>query len=195
MNALTEGLKATREVTNHSIVGSRSVSEAAAAWVQAIGTILAIGVAIWVPYRQRKYEQEDRAAHHRKVVMSAAATLEVALRYQGAVLDFAPHPIDRALTLEQAREQLKLRTQTREALQAALNKSHYFSEKLCESIVKLAIEAAAYERVIDDAARHDPNQDAETFFKSASDRTSRLAARIREVRKLLSIELPEAVRE
>ncbi|WP_156342063.1 hypothetical protein [Pseudomonas sp. NBRC 111133] len=38
-------------------------------WVQAIGAIVAIGIAIWVPYRQRRQEANERA--------SAKAELEV----------------------------------------------------------------------------------------------------------------------
>lgn len=165
-----------------------------AAWVQAIGSILAIGAAIFIPYWQRNRERKERAAHDRKVVMSAAANLEIALQYESEGLSFSPKGdgvIRHDFNLEQAREFMKLRPQTHEALQSAIDKSHYFSEQLCESIVRLGIEAAAYERVIDEAARRAPNGDADVFFKSVTSTKLALSRRLEEVRKLLSVYLPE----
>ncbi len=47
-----------------------------AAWVQAVGSIVAIGIAIWVPYSQaRSHEQEDRQNRGQEV-----GSLKAALR-------------------------------------------------------------------------------------------------------------------
>lgn len=164
-----------------------------AAWAQGVVSIIAIGVAIFIPYWQRRSEQEKKMSHDRKVVMSAAANLDIALEYEAAAFDFAPRgdgDIGHDFTLEQAREFMKLRPQTREALKSALEKSHYFSEPLCESVVRLGIEAAAYERIIDDLAHRTDNSNADEFFRNARSTNEAVITRIEQVRYLLKSYLP-----
>jgi len=165
-----------------------------AAWVQGIGTILAVAVAIWIPYSQKNRERTEKAANDRKIVMSAAAALDVALSYQNTIITFAPAGdgvIGHEMNLEQAREFMKLAPQTREALQNALNKSHYFSEELCEQIVRLSIEAAAYERIIDETARFTPNANVDEFFKKLQGTKDKLKKRLENVLRLLQDYLPK----
>jgi hypothetical protein len=166
-----------------------------AAWVEAIGTILAIAVAVFIPYWQKKQEQRSKVLNDRKIVMSAAANLDIALEYASFILGFAPAGdgvIQHKLTLEQAREFMRLRPQTREALQNAIDKSHYFDEKLCEKIGRLGIEAAAYERIVDEFASRTPDMNADTFFQTMLGTKNKLSDRLSEVRKLLQPYLPQA---
>ena len=163
-----------------------------AAWVQAIGSIMAIGVAIFVPYSQKKRELKEQASNNRKIVMSAAANLEFALTYQSTLFDFAPTGdgvITQELTLDQAHQLMKLRPQTREALQSAIDKSHYFSVTLCEQIVRLGIESTSYERIVDDFARRTTNADA--FFKLIQNTKTKFSERLEKVRQLLQEYLPK----
>ena len=164
-----------------------------AAWIQAIGSVLAIGVAIAIPYWTKRNEREKERLDNRKIVMAAAANLDIALSYQSAVFDFSPAgdgDIEHEFTLEQARNFMFLRPRTQESLQGAIDKSHYFSVELCEKIVRLGIEAAAYERIIDEAARRTPNEDPDVFFSRVQNTKSSLSRRIREVRELLQPYLP-----
>lgn len=46
-----------------------------AAWVQAFGAIAAIGIAIWVPYRQRAQEAKERANTKVEIEISRAEQL------------------------------------------------------------------------------------------------------------------------
>lgn len=165
-----------------------------AAWVQGIGTILAIAVAIGIPYFQKSRERAEETANDRKIVMSAAANLDVALSYQNLIMTFAPAGdgvIGHEMSLEQASNFMKLAPQTREALQNALDKSHYFSEELCEQIVRLSIEAAAYERIIDETARFTPNANVDDFFKKLQVTKDKIKERLENVRRLLQDYLPK----
>jgi hypothetical protein len=169
-----------------------------AAWVQAIGSILAIVVAIIIPQWQRRTEKVEAAAHSRKVVMSAAANLDIALGYEAEIFDFVPRSegdVSHNFTLDQAREFMKLRPQTRDALQDAIDKSHYFDERLCESIVRLGIKAATYERIVDELARRTVNADANAFFKKIQTANKAIAADVAEVRELLKLYLPKEISE
>jgi hypothetical protein len=70
--------------------------------------------------------EKEKAANDRKIVMSAAANLEIALRYESAILDFAPRGdgvIGHDFNLEQAREFMRLSPQARDALQNAIENS------------------------------------------------------------------------
>lgn len=162
-----------------------------AAWVQAVGSIVAIAVAILIPYSQKYRELREQASNNRKIVMSAAANLELALAYESTLFDFIPAGdgvISHEFTLDQARQFMKLRPQTREALQNAIDKSHYFSEELCEQIVRLGIESAAYERIVDDFAQRTTDPDA--FFKLIHNTKTKLSERLEKVRQLLQGYLP-----
>ena len=163
-----------------------------AAWVQAVGSILAIGVAIFIPYWQKSRELKEQASNNRKIVMSAAANLEFALAYESMLFDYAPAGdgvITHEFTLDQARQFMKLRPQTREALQSAIDKSHYFSEALCEQIVRLGIESAAYERIVDDFSQR--STDADAFFMLIQNTKTKLTERLENVRQLLQEYLPK----
>ncbi len=165
-----------------------------AAWVQAIGVIIAIFVAVLVPYWQRWSEQESKKSTERKIVMSAAANLSVALDYAAIRLDFAPAGdgvIGHEFNLEQAREFMKLGAETHDALKIAIDKSHYFDERLCEQIVLLSINAAAYERIIDENARLLSGGNVNTFFKTAQGTKSKISERLNKVRMLLKAYLPQ----
>ncbi len=166
-----------------------------AAWVQAIATIFAIAVAIAIPYCQRNHERAEKTSNDRKIVMSAAANLDIALAYQHAIFDFMPAGDGKIghdeLTLEQARYFMKLQPQTRDALRGALERSHYFSEELCEQIVRLSIEAASYERIIDDQARLTPDVGADAFFARMQGTNRKLVDRLGNVRQLLQNYLPK----
>ena len=166
-----------------------------AAWVQAIGALLAIGVAILIPYCQKKQEQHSKAANDRKIVMSVAANLDIALGYEATILAFAPAGdgvIGHEFTLEQASHFMKLTPEAREALKNAIDKSPYFNENLCEKIVQLGIETAAYDLRIDEVVRENPHSSADTFFQSMQKKNARLADRLQEVRELLQEYLPRA---
>jgi len=166
-----------------------------AAWVQAIGALLAIAVAVLIPQWQKKQEGRARIANDRKIVMSVAANLDIALGHYVIILKFAPAGdgvIGHEFTLEQARQFMKLTPEARGTLQNAIDKSHYLDEKLCEMIVRLGIEAAAYERTIDEVVRLNPNSSADTFFQIMQRRKNDLAERLREVRELLKGYLPGA---
>lgn len=166
-----------------------------AAWVQGIGTILAIAVAIIIPYWQRNHERAEKTSNDRKIVMSAAANLDIALAYQAAIFAFTPAGDGKIghdpLTLVQARYFMKLQPQTRDALRGALERSHYFSEELCEEIVRLSIKAGSYERIIDDEARLMPNASADAFFARMQGTNKQLATRLGNVRQLLQSYLPK----
>lgn len=161
-------------------------SSGQAAWVQSIGSLLAIAIAIFIPYWQRRAEKVDTAVHSRKVVMSAAANLHIALCYQAEIFDFVPSG-----DVDQVREFMKLRPQTRDALQNAIDKSHYFDERLCESIIRLGIKAAAYERIVDELARRTENADADAFFRKIKTSKEVIAADVDKVRNLLKSYLPK----
>lgn len=165
-----------------------------AAWVQAIGSILAILVALFIPYWQKRGEEENKRSNDRRMVMGAAANLDIALGYESSVIDFTPAgdgEVVHDFTLEQAREFMKVRPQTREALNSALQKSHYFDNELCEQIVRLSIESASYERIIDDAARRTPKDNADAFFKRMKPTQDKVSARLSRVRELLQPYLPK----
>ena len=165
-----------------------------AAWIQAIGTIFAVIVAVMIPYCQRWNDQKTKKSNDRKIVMSAATNLSVALDYASMKMDFSPAGdgvITHDFTLEQAREFMKLEPMTREALKDALDKSHFFDEKLCEKIVLLSIDAATYERIIDEVAFHTPGGNVDTFLKNMQERKRTLSLRLDEVRNLLKVYLPQ----
>jgi hypothetical protein len=161
-----------------------------AAWVQAIGAIIAFFVAVLIPYSQRWSDQKRKKSKDRKIVMSAATNLAVALDYASTHFAFAPAGdgvIGHDFILEQAREFMKLETGTREALQ----KAHFFDEMLCEKNVLLSIIAVAYERLIDELARHTPGGNVDQFFKNAKSAKEKMSVRIDEVRGLLKDYLPQ----
>lgn len=169
-----------------------------AAWAQAIGTILAIAVAIFIPYWQKSHEQRQRRENDHKLVMSAAANLDIALGSEGVILQFAPAGdgvIQHEFTLDQARQFMRLRPETRGALESAIDKSHYFDKTLCEEIVLLGIEAGAYERVIDEVIRTAPKMSADKFFETMKPRKERLLSRLVEVREKLKKYLPKSPNE
>lgn len=169
-------------------------SSGQAAWFQAIGAILAISVAILVPLLQRRAEARDRMSDYRRRVMSAAAVLDIELAYESVVLDFAPlgdGVVGHEFTLGQAEQFLKLRPEARSAIHSAVEKAHYFSDDLCEQIVRLGIEAAAYDRIIEDAARRTPARDVDEFFKSCAAITGKLQHRVESVRHSLKSYLPK----
>lgn len=157
-----------------------------AAWVQAVGSIMAIGVAIFIPYWQKSRESKEQASNNRKIVMSVAANLEFALAYESMVLDNDPTGDD--FTIDQACQIMKLRPQTLEALKSAIDKSHYFSDALCEQIVRLGIESAAYDRIVNDFSRR--ARDAGDFFKMIYNSKKKLSERLEKVRQLLQEYLP-----
>lgn len=125
--------------------------------------------------------------------MSAVANLDIALGYETEIFNFVPHSggdVSHNFTLDQAREFMKLRPQTRDALQNAIDKSHYFDEHLCESIVRLGIKAAAYERIIDELARRTENADVDAFFRKVKTANEAITADVGKVRNLLKSYLP-----
>lgn len=163
-----------------------------AAWVQAIGAILAIIAAILIPYFQRQSDQKSKKSIERKIVMSAAANLAVTLNYASTKLNFAPAGdglITHELTLEQASQFLKLGAETRVAFESAIDKSHLFDDKLCQQIVLLSIETAAYERIVDQYTRFSGN--ADDFLKAMQGTKNKISVRFDEVRKLLKDYLPQ----
>ena len=86
---------------------------------------------------------------------------------------------------------MKLRPEARAAIRGAVEKSYFFSDELCEQIVRLGVEAAAYDRIIEDAARRHPERDVDEFFQSCSGTTARLQDRMSRVRTLLQQYLPK----
>lgn len=166
-----------------------------AAWVQGIGSIIAIGVAIYVPYWQRKQRRKDKAELNQKIVMSAAANLSIALSLEETVFDWAPKgdgQIGHDFSLEQAKEFMLLRPKTNEVMQDALQKSHYFSRSTCEQIVKFSISAAAYERVVEDMYRRTSNGNADEFLRKVACTNDKINQQIKALRESLSEYLPEA---
>ena len=163
-----------------------------AAWVQAIASLLTILAVVFVAFYQRHLDRIEKARLDKKIVMSIAANLDIALSYESAWLAFSPvGGDDNGYTLRQAQELMRLSPQTKDILQNAIDKSHYFSEKLCERIVQLGIEASSYEQSIDTAARHSPDMDAAIFFNSIQHKKNELNARLIEVREYLQLYLPK----
>lgn len=89
-----------------------------------------------------------------------------------------------------AEQFMKLRPEARSAIRSAVEKAHLFSDELCEQIVRLGVEAAAYDRIIEDAARRNPQRNVDEFFQACSATTTRLQDRMNEVRSLLQSYLP-----
>jgi hypothetical protein len=165
-----------------------------AAWFQAIASILALVVAIYIPYVQRRIEEKDRRSDHRRRSISAAAVLDTELAYESAVLNFAPlgdGVIGHEFTLSQAERFMKLRPEARSAIHSAIEKAHYFPDDLCEQIVRLGIEASAYDRIIEDAARRTPAREVDEFFESCIFETKKLQHRMDRVRDMLKSHLPQ----
>jgi hypothetical protein len=147
-----------------------------AAWVQTIRAIIVFSVVVLIPYFQRWSDQKSKKSKDRKIVMSAATNLAIALDYASTHFAFAPAGdgvIGHDFILEQAREFMKFETGTREALQKAIDKAHFFDEMLCEKNVLLSIIAVAYERLIDELARHTPGSNVDQFFKMPKARRRR----------------------
>jgi hypothetical protein len=166
-----------------------------AAWVQGTVSVFALGVAILIPYKQNKHEKDEKAATDRKIVMSAAANLNIALDYQLVVFDFAPAGdgvIGHDCTFAQAAGIMKLQPQTRDALQSAIEKSPYFSEDLCSRVVWLGIDAAAYERIVEEVASMQLNGNADKFFQEMKNTKDTFAGRVRDVSELLRKYLSDA---
>ena len=172
---------------------SRMDAPAQAAWAQAFGTIIAIFVAILVPYWQKRQEQRERSGYHRKLVMSTAANLDITLSQDDVIFSFAPAgngAINHECNLQQAADFMRLRPESRIALQKAIDMSHYFNEELCEKIVILGIEASANERKIDETLRKNHTMSADYFFSMMTPRKNRLHSQLQEVRNLLQEHLP-----
>lgn len=165
-----------------------------AAWVQGIGTILAVVAAFCISFLQIRHEKNARVLNERKMVMSTAANLAVALSYTQTAFAFAPTGdgvIGHDFSLEQAREFMKLSADMHEALHNALDKAHYFPETLCEQIVLLNIKAAAYDRIIDELARWTPKDKVDEFFIKTTNTKVALQERLENVRQLLQNYLPK----
>ena len=166
-----------------------------AAWIQAIGSLIAISVAIAVPYWVERRKQIEKDVTNRKIGMAAAANLDVALTYQSAVLDFAPDGSNtkapKGIDLEGARKYLRMRPRTQDALKDALDKSHYFSTDLCEKIVRLSVEAAAYERLIDSPELSPSTGDPDEFLRRINNTRKAILHRVEEVRELLEEYIPD----
>ena len=105
-----------------------------AAWVQAIGSILAIVAAILIPFFQRQSDRSERESENRKMVMSAATNLYVALKDARMFLGLAPsgdgHIGHDMKSMEQALRFIKIQSQTWEALRIAVDKAHYFDGRI-----------------------------------------------------------------
>ena len=176
-------------------IGQKSDSNQAA-WVQAVGSILAIMAAFLIPYVQKSIERNEKETENRKRVMSAAANLSVALNYARTILYLAPsgdgaigHDIVR---MDQAVNFMKLQPEAKEALYIAIDKAHYFDEKLCERIVMLNIEAASYDRRVDELALPTiSGNDPDEFFRLMVYPRSNLLNQIEDVRRLLNAYLPK----
>lgn len=61
-----------------------------AAWVQAFGAIAAIGIAIWVPYRQRAQEAKERANTKMEIEVSRAEQLLSICKELNYLVGFVP---------------------------------------------------------------------------------------------------------
>lgn len=169
-------------------------SSGQAAWVQAIGTLLAIAAAVAIPLYQRHADALTKSLNDRKIVMGAATNLHVALDYASITMNFLPcgdGSISHDFTLEQARNIVKFEPGTREALKEALDKSHYFDEKLCGKIVLLNLHASAYERAVDEIWRLFSDGDVDTFLRKVQPTRKAISEQLDEIRGLLKEYLPK----
>lgn len=163
-----------------------------AAWVQAIGSILAIVAAILIPFFQRQSDRSERESENRKMVMSAATNLYVALKDARMFLGLAPsgdgHIGHDMKSMEQALRFIKIQSQTWEALRIAVDKAHYFDEKLCAEIVLLSLAGVAYDSAAEDYAMMTDNIDE--FFSKMVERRLMVLKQIDNVDSLLGPYLP-----
>jgi hypothetical protein len=77
-----------------------------AAWVQAIGTIGALVIAIWLPVGQRRATERASAIAARSVVTEALSALTVATKYRYESANDGPREIAIEQQLEMARQSL-----------------------------------------------------------------------------------------
>ena len=188
----------TSECTGHFCWWLQMSSSGQAAWVQGIVSIFALAVAVFVPIWQRKQDKQESSSRERRVVMSAAADLEVALSYEAIVTEFAPagdgvigHD---DLTLEGAVTFMSLRPETVEALKVASEKSHYFDDETCEKIVTLRIKAAAYRRLVEEVKTRLGVTTADDLFRVVTPMKQALGNQIQIVRDAVKKYLPSIVR-
>jgi len=66
--------------------------EAQAVWAQAVLSLVAIGVAIWVPWHQRRWEQQDRRRKDEDVSRDLALELLPAVQYWQQSFSMYRHP-------------------------------------------------------------------------------------------------------
>lgn len=57
-----------------------ALQQVIAAWVQAIGSIIAIGIAIWVPMRQARNVQRERKQDKADALRAIGTVMEIASR-------------------------------------------------------------------------------------------------------------------
>lgn len=173
---------------------SRESSEKAA-WLQAGGSIAAVRIVFFVANRQQKKRQLEVEETNRKIVMSAAANLYTALSYQSTILQFAPKgdgKIGREMNFDEAVKFIRIQDRLKDALETIVDKSHYFSLELCEEIVKLSLNVAAYDRVVDQRARLTSLKDPDVFFQNIAGMTSDMSAKIVTLQSMLGPYLPSA---
>ena len=164
-----------------------------ASWIQAAGTLLAIGVAIYIPNSHKRRDYLERTELNKKIVMSAAANLATALQYETVITDFLPRGdgvIGHDFTTDQAYAVMKLRAETLQALNMSLDKSHYFDIRLCEKIVNLSLEAAAYERILEDIRLRPSSSNPDRFLQLTYTSREKLSSKFCEVIRMLEEYLP-----
>ena len=166
-----------------------------ASWVQAIGSILAIAVAIYIANHQQRSQQKNKEEDNKKIVMSAAANLYVALEYQSAILDFSPKGDGvigyDEITVTEAMNMIKLTQRTQDALEMAIDKSHFFPKDVCSEIVKLSLSCSAYNRVIEEIARFKASKNTDEFFQKAAASSAKINEQINLVREKLIPFIPQ----
>lgn len=94
--ALLAGIALGRET-----FGFNPTSEVTAAWVQAIFSVVAIGVAVWVPWRIHQREQiaiEKVQWSYTQILIDAFTALREPIVTITAVVDFADNPLPQGVT-------------------------------------------------------------------------------------------------
>jgi hypothetical protein len=168
-------------------------SSTQAAWVQAIGTISALFVAIYIPYHNDQMEKEKKKNENKKLVKSAAAILAKSLAHAEIVFRYAPEGDGKighdTKTPAEAKNFLLFEQETREAAKLAVEKSHLFDERLQDEIIRLDIYIEAHNRMVEDYSRFFRG-DSNEFLREMADTKNKAYKHVAQVRNLLAPYLP-----
>lgn len=164
--------------------------EIVAAWVQAIGSVVAIFAAgYFIRYEKRLDRQErDRENHAR--ALGLAAELDMLLALMSAKLTFEPIEDTGAMTTAEAFSAMRLRDKQLEALRMATKDAFLFGSPTADELVLLGLEAAQYQAIVKTWAEK-LDHDAQLFLERIRSSAQSLDSRVERVRALLRSFLPK----